>query len=146
LIVEDHEMSMQRVITAGLAAMAVGIWAGCDSRPQTSNPGTPAPHGGELILMPGGQGYLEVVRKPAAAAGGTISQEVSFYVLDQDSRPRTPSSGVLVLGKKRINLALNGDGLSTPDGPPLFAKGDLDGVLETEIEGKKLSIPLGVRQ
>ena len=33
----------------------------------------------------------------------------------------------------------------TPEGPPLFPKGDVDGTLTVELDGKPVNIPMGVR-
>ena len=56
-----------------------------------------------------------------------------------------PSSGTLTVGKKKVTLKSEGDALVTPTGPPLFAKSDVDGILSVDLDGKPISIPLGVR-
>ncbi len=129
-------------------SVVVALVLGCDGRPQTSDAGPPAPHEGKLVLLPGGKGYVEVVKKPAAPRGTSMSAEASFYFLDEYSRPRSdaPQSGTLVLGKKSVALKSTGEGLATPDGPALFARGDVDGILNIELDGKPMSIPLGVRE
>jgi hypothetical protein len=56
-----------------------------------------------------------------------------------------PTSAKLVLGKKKVTLKVQDGGLTTPDGPPLFPKGGVDGTLSAELDGKIVDIPLGVR-
>jgi hypothetical protein len=126
----------------------IGILAGCgEGPPSTSNPGTPPPHGGSLIALPGARGYVEVVKKDAAPAKGSLTGEVSFYFLKDPSTPYSPAptAGTLTVGNKKIALQSEGDALVTPGGPPLFAKGGLDGTLSVELDGKTTSVPLGVR-
>ena len=96
--------------------------------------------------MPGGKGYLEVVRKEAASAKTPLIGEVSFFFLKDASTPYSPapSSGTLTIGNKKVPLKAEGDALVTPNGTPLFAKG-LDGVVSVELDGKTTTIPLGVR-
>lgn len=128
-------------------AWCVFAVSGCGGSPSTSNPGPAPPHEGRLVLLAGGRGYLEIVHKPAAKPKGPTSGEASFYFLTPDGLPRTPAptGGTLVLGKKSVPLVSAGEALTTPDGPSLFPKGELDGLLNVELEGKPVSIPLGVR-
>jgi hypothetical protein len=49
------------------------------------------------------------------------------------------------VGKKTITLKPDGDGLVTPNGPPLFPKGGRDGILSVDLGGKPTKVPLGVR-
>jgi hypothetical protein len=98
--------------------------------------------------MPGAKGYVEVVQKPATSPKTSMTGEVSFYLLKEDgSTPVSPAptTGTLAVGKKTVTLQPEGDGLTTPNGPPLFANGGLDGVLSVELDGKPVNIPLGVR-
>lgn len=120
---------------------------GCGGPPSTSNPGPAPPHDGRLVPLAGGRGYVEVVHQPAASPKGPTSGEAAFYFLTSDGLPRTPAptSGTLVLGQKSVTLQPSGDALRTPDGPPVFPKGELDGLLNVELDGKPISIPLGVR-
>jgi len=120
---------------------------GCGQGSLTSNPGTPPPHGGHLVKLPGGRGYVEVVKKAVASSKEPTSGEATFYFLKNVTDPYSPalSSGTLTVGKKKVTLKGEGDALVTPTGPPLFAKGDVDGVLSVELDGKPINIPLGVR-
>jgi hypothetical protein len=113
----------------------------------TSNPGTPPPHSGNLIVLPGGKGYVEVVKKSGVSGKAPVTGEVAFYFLKDMSTPFSPapSSGTLTVGKKKVSLKSEGDALVTPEGPPLFAKGDVDGALSVELDGKETTIPLGIR-
>jgi hypothetical protein len=126
----------------------LGTFAGCGGNAlSTSNPGDPPPHGGNLIVLPGGKGYVEVVRKETSSGNSPIAGEASFYVFKDmyTSYSPAPSVGTLTLGKKKITLKAEGEALVTPFGPPLFAKGDVDGTLSIELDGKATNIPLGVR-
>jgi hypothetical protein len=113
----------------------------------TSNPGIPPPHGGNLVKLHGGQGYVEVVKKAVASVKETTSGEATFYFFKDMTVPYSPapSSGTLTVGKKKMTLKSEGDALVTPSGPPLFAKGDVDGTLSVELDGKSINIPLGIR-
>jgi hypothetical protein len=76
------------------------------------------------------------------------SRPVSFYFLKDDAAtPYSPSpgAGTLAVGKKKVNLKAEGDGLVTPNGPPLFPKGGVDGWLIVDLGGKSINIPLGLR-
>jgi hypothetical protein len=132
---------------AGLVLL--GILTGCGGGPpSTSNAGPPPPHQGNLTTLPGGKGYVEVVQKKAASPTTPLTGEVSFYFLKDDgSTPfaPAPSTGTLTVGKKKITLEAQGDGLATPNGPPIFPKGGVDGELSVELDGKPVTIPLGVR-
>jgi hypothetical protein len=127
--------------------LLAAVLTGCGQGSLTSNPGTPPPHGGNLVKLPGGQGYVEVVKKAIASSKEPASSEATFYFLKDMTDPYSPapSSGTLTIGKKKVTLKNEGDALVTPSGPPLFAKGDVDGVLSVELDGKPISIPLGVR-
>jgi len=114
----------------------------------TSNPGTPPPHGGNLVKLRGGQGYVEVVKKAIASSKEPTTGEATFYFLKDTTVPYSPapSSGTLTVGDKKVTLKSEGDALVTPTGPPLFfAKGDVDGTLSVELDGKPINIPLGIR-
>jgi hypothetical protein len=137
---------MIRIVWAG-CLLLTGMLTGCGGAPSTSSPGTPPPHGGSLIVLPGGKGYVEVVRAAAASGKAPMTNEATFYFLKDMASPYSPAprSGILTIGKKKVALDPGGDGLVTPSGPSLFAKGDLDGILSVELEGKTINIPLGIR-
>lgn len=127
------------------------ILAGCTGcgggLPDTSNAGTPPPHQGTLLRMPGGAGFIEIVQQKAASPKSTMTGEVTFYFLREDGKPLTPAptGGTLTVGKKKVALKAEGDGLTTPSGPALYPKGGIDGELSVELDGKPRVIPLGVR-
>ncbi|WP_165221793.1 hypothetical protein [Aquisphaera insulae] len=125
---------------AGLAFLLAGCGGPSLS---TDNPGTPPPHGGEVINLPGGKGHVEVVKKSPSASGG----EVTFYFFKDSTTPYSPAptSGTFTSGKKEITLRPEGDGLTTPAGPAILRGGAIDGTLTVELDGQKLTIPLGVR-
>ena len=138
---------MFRIARAGCLVF-LGVLAGCGgSAPSTSDSGPPPPHKGKLIAIPGSMGYVEVVKKEVSGKS-PVSAEVSFYFLKDDGTTPfspSPSVGTLTVGKKKVDLKADGDGLVTPNGPPLFPKGGVDGVLSVELDGKSMNIPLGVR-
>jgi hypothetical protein len=100
-----------------------------------------------LLALPGGKGQVEVVRKEGASGSAPVTAEVSFYFFKDAGTPYTPapSAGTLTVGKKTVALKPEGDALVTPIAPPLFPKGQLDGDLTIELDGKPTTIPLGVR-
>ncbi len=116
---------------------------GCSSKIDLSNPGTPPPHGGTFLPIPNGTGYVEVVKgKP----GGP---EVAFYFFKDAKTPFSPGPtfGTLSVSDKfKVTLKAEGDGLVTPSAPPVFKDGEPKGNLFVELEGKKVLIPLGVRE
>jgi hypothetical protein len=132
-----------------VVSVVLGLLAGCSHRPSTSNPGPEPPHRGNLIMVPGGKTYVEVVQKQATSLKTPIAGEVTFYFLKEDGTTPVsppPSGGTLTVGKQTITLKPEGDGLATPSGPPLFARaGGVDGTLSVELDGQTVNIPLGVR-
>ncbi len=126
--------------------VTMSLFTGCAGGSPTWNPGTPPPHGGSVINLPGGKGYVEVVKKDVGSSKAPVTGEVSFYILKDmsTSYSPTPSTGTLTVGKKQVSLNAEGGALVTPNGPPLFTKGDPDGTLSVEIDGKTLNVPLGV--
>ncbi|MGA8349794.1 MAG: hypothetical protein WB773_18545 [Isosphaeraceae bacterium] len=134
-------------ITRAACFLLAAMLTGCGQGSLTSNPGTPPPHGGNLVKLHSGQGYVEVVKKAVASGKEPTSGEATFYFFKDMTVPYSPapSSGTLTVGKKKVTLKSEGDALVTPSGPPLFAKGDVDGVLSVELDGKSINIPLGIR-
>jgi hypothetical protein len=139
---------MSRIARAG-CTLLLGAVIGCGGGPpSTANPGTPPPHGGKLVKLPGGKEYIEVIQKTPASATTPMTGELTFYFLKEDGVTPispAPSTGTLEAGKKTITLKPDGDGLATPNGPPLFPKGGLDGILTVDLDGKPMKVPLGVR-
>jgi hypothetical protein len=138
---------MTEVARVGCLAFIVAL-SGCGGGfPSTSNAGPPPPHGGNLIAVRGEKIFVEVVQKESGSAKTPMNAEVSFYFLDNSSAPYSPAptSGTLVIGKKKVTLKADDGGLITPAGPPIFPKGGVDGTLSVELDGKLMSIPLGVR-
>jgi hypothetical protein len=127
--------------------LAALLAAGCGGQGATSDPGPPTPHGGELISLPGGKGFVEVVKKAGSTSKAPSIAEVSFYFHKTMTTPYSPAptSGSLTIGKKTISLQSSGDALVTPSAAAPLMKGDLDGVLSVELDGKPTAIPLGVR-
>ena len=104
--------------------MLFGILTGCGGGPpSTSNPGTAPPHRGNLVRIPGGKGFVEVVQKKAESPTATMTGEASFYFLKDDMTPVSPapSGGTLDVGKKKVVLKPEGEALVTPSGPPSSA-------------------------
>jgi hypothetical protein len=139
---------MIKLARAGSFLLLGILIGGGGGAPSTSNPGPPPPHGGNLIALPGEQGYVEIVKKPAGSGKAPLAAEVSFYFLKSDGTTPAlpgPAAGKLHVGHKEVALQAEGDALVTPSGPPLFAKGDVDGLLSVELDGKAMKIPLGIR-
>jgi hypothetical protein len=92
---------------------------------------------------------VEVVQKKAASPTTSLAGEVRFYFLKEDGTTPfspPPGSGTLTVGKQKVTLKSDGDGLATPNGPPLFARSDgVDGLLSVDLDGTSVNIPLGVR-
>jgi hypothetical protein len=126
----------------------LGLLGGCGGgAPSTSYSGPPPPHKGNVIAISGGKGYVEIVKKEVAGKS-PVSAEISFYFLrDDGATPYSPSpaAGTLTVGKKKVDLKAEGDGLVTPTGLPLFPKSVVDGLLSVNLDGKSIDIPLGLR-
>lgn len=138
---------MPRFARACFLCLMTTTLIGCGGGPSLSDPGPPPPHGGNLLRLPANAGYVEVVKKPSSSATTPMTGEVSFYFLKDASTPisPTPTVGTLTVGKKKVALKSEGDALVTPEGPPLFPKGDVDGILTVELGGKPVDIPMGIR-
>jgi hypothetical protein len=130
-------------------SLLLGLLAGCGG-PPTLNSGPEPPHHGNLVKVPGSKLYVEVVHKQAASPKTPMTGEATFYFLQEDGTTPVspaPSSGTLTVSKQKIALKPEGEGLTTPNGPPLFAKsGGVAGTLSVELDGKTVNIPLGVRE
>jgi hypothetical protein len=126
----------------------LGLLAGCGGgAPSTSYSGPPPPHKGSLVAISGGKGYVEIVKKEASGKS-PVSAEISFYFLRDDGATLyspSPNAGTLTVGQKKVDLKAEGDGLVTPNGPPLFPKSGLDGMLRVDLDGKSINIQLGLR-
>ena len=83
------------------------------------------PHGGNLIPLIGGKGYVEVVKKAVSSGDAPITGEVSFYFLKDMTTPfsPSPSAGTLTMGKNKVALKAEGDALITPFRPSPFRQG-----------------------
>jgi hypothetical protein len=142
---------MSRIVqAAGLVLLGLSLsllLTGCGGGSLTSDPGTPPPHEGQLVMIPGGKGFVEVVKREPSTPKAPLSGEATFYFLKDPKTPYSPapSSGVLTVGKKKVTLQSSGEGLATPNGPALFPKGGMDGVLTIQLDGQDVNIPLGVR-
>ena len=138
---------MFRIARSGCLVL-FGLVAGCGGgAPSTSYSGPPPPHKGNLVAFPGGKGYVEVVKKEVSGKS-PVRAEISFYFLRDDGvtlYSPSPSAGTLTVGKKKVDLNAEGDGLVTPNGPPLFPKSGVDGMLRVDLDGKSINIPLGLR-
>jgi hypothetical protein len=138
---------MFRIARSGCLVF-LGCLAGCGGvAPSTSYSGPPPPHKGNLVAISGGKGYVEVVKKEVSPRS-PVSAEISFYFLrDDGTTPYSPSpgAGTLTVGKKTVDLKAEDDGLVTPNGPPLFPKKGVDGMLRVDLDGKSINIPLGLR-
>jgi hypothetical protein len=99
--------------------------------------------------MSDGKGFVEVVQKKAESPTTPMTGEVTFYFIKEDGKTAVspaPSAGTLTVGKQKITLKSEGEGLATPSGPPLFAKtGGVDGLLSVDLDGKPVNVPLGLR-
>jgi hypothetical protein len=137
---------MLGITRAGALVLVAMLAGGCGGSPTMSS-GPAPPHQGHLITLPGGKGYVEVVKKDAASTKAALTAEESFYFLKEGATPLSPapSGGIFTVGTKTVTLQSEGDALITPNGPPLLPKGGLDGVLAVELNGQAIKIPVGVR-
>jgi hypothetical protein len=117
-----------------MLALLIGC-GGPGGAPKLDESGPAPPHGGEMIRMPGGKGFVEVVTK-----GGSTA----FYFLKDAETPLSPApkTAVLTVGSKKVTLKSQGEALAVPDGPSPFPKGVVDGILSVELDGKSVNVPL----
>ena len=145
--------SKMRISTHISCVCFLGLLVGCRGGLRELDPGDPAPHGGEMILLRDDRGVIEVVQKKVTAQ--PVTAEISFYFYkdskDNGGKPYAPwdsmpESGFLMIGKnQKIDLIVDDDALVTPSGPALFAKKEIEGQLSIVIAGETLVIPLEVR-
>ncbi len=138
----------------GIACMCLfPLMIGCGGGLRELDPGDPAPHGGEMILLRDDRGVIEVVKKETTEQ--SVTGEVSFYFYkdpkENGGKPygpwdSMPESGVLLIGKnQKVDLVVSDDALVTPTGPALFAKKEVGGELSIKIDGETMLIPIEVR-
>jgi hypothetical protein len=145
--------SKMRISTRISVVCLLGLLIGCGGGLRELDPGDPAPHGGEMILLRDDRGVMEVVQKKVTEQ--PVKGEISFYFYkdpkDNGGKPfapwdSMPESGFLMVGKnQKVDLIVDDDALITPSGPALFAKKEIDGQLSINIDGETLVIPLEVR-
>ncbi len=124
------------------------LLTGCGPKDGTYAVKLPPPHGGNFVVIPGNKGLVEVVKKANTGKETSITGELTFYFFKDEATPYKPgpTTGTLTYGKNNtVTLKLEGDGLTTPEGPSLFKGGEPDGTLSAYIDGKSVMVPLGVR-
>ena len=143
-----NNRALGRLCLCLLGLCLAGSVVGCHGDTlSTTDLGTAPPHAGSLITLPGGRGFIEVVKKEGQAP---ITSEVAFYFYrDSVYTPldSIPETGELVMdGKRKVSLISDGEGaLVTPTGPVLFGKRDVEGMLIVEVDGETRQIPIGIR-
>jgi hypothetical protein len=133
------------------AFLLTTILAGCG--PTRPNLPPPPPHGGTAFPLPGGKGFVEVLRQDASSQAGLT--QLVIYFLDADCKPlRTGATSVSFKprgGRGAATVALlptgnadspNAGGLASP---PFPDPGEIVGVLSAKIESKPVSVDINIR-
>ena len=139
-------MKLARLLAISIAS----ILAGC-SQPQA--PLSPrAPHGGMLFSLPDATGSVEVARQAVADKPGVT--RLYLYCLDADMKPMTPSPTAAALksrgrGARSFDFKPSSDSDPSKAGalesPDLPDQGDIDGELSVTINGKPVTLSIGIR-
>jgi hypothetical protein len=134
-----------------LLALAIpAVWAGCGG-PSTSGPAGPqASHGGSLLPIARGNGFVEMVFEPGdPKAKGRVKGKVAAYFLNRDgSGPPDPAPTDVIFtdeSGKSYPLTSKGQGdaggLRFESGPLSLPTGiEPAGKLEAKLGGESLSI------
>jgi len=130
-------------------ALIAAALAGCE--PAGPRGVLSAPHGGTLIDLPEGKGFVEVLRRDAPGKPG--GSRVVLVFLDAVRRPMVapPASATLKLrtdAGKSIDLKPTDP--ADPDGPAALASpplpaGEIEGQVTATVDGKPAVLTINVR-
>lgn len=128
--------------------------AGCGGSGPPATRGVPASHGGTLLPLPDGSGFVEVVVEPDNPKGGGPKAKgrlVMFFLNRDGSGPPTPApAGVTFTDDAGKTYPLSpkaaADSARFESAAATFPVGrDLSGELKATTGGRAVSIPVAVR-
>ena len=130
--------------------LITSILAGCDSPGPILPP--PPPHGGTPFPLPGGKGFVEVLRQDAPDQPGLT--QLVIYFLDAECKPLPSASTTASFqprGRGAAPVALKpvGDADPTKAGglasAPFRDPGEVVGVISATIDSKPVSVAISIR-
>ena len=140
---------MARASLRAVLCLAASL-AGCGGPSPTLPP--PPPHGGTAFPLPGGKGFVEVLRQdPPDQAGRT---QLVVYFIDPERQPLRAAPTVASFQpriRKAAAIALKPTQDADPSkagglaSTPFEDPGDIAGTLSATIEGKPASVAINIR-
>ena len=124
--------------------------AGCGGS-ATSRSAAP-PHGGSLVDLPEGRGYVEILKQTAPGKAGRSS--IVVYFLDPDKNAMTPVPSAVtfkgqVTGNKPIAFKpIEGAGATKAGGlasEPIADRGEIEGDLTATTGSGPVTVPIMIR-
>src|SRR5262245_24989375 len=140
---------MTRASSIAVLCLSASL-AGCAREGPALPP--PPPHGGTAFPLPGGKGFVEVVRQEAPDQAGRTRIVVFFIDSGPKPLPSAPTTASLVpRGRKATAIALRPTQAADPStsgglaSTPFDEPGDVAGLLSATIDGKPATIPISLR-
>jgi len=141
--------SLGRILCAAAACAA-----GCGGSGPSDARGVPASHGGTVMPLPGGSGYVEILvaaGSPNDAGPKSRGRVVAYFLNTDGSGPPSPPPADVTFtdeaGKSYpLTPKAGGDAARFETGPGAFPVGrDLSGELKATIGGQAVSTPVATR-
>jgi hypothetical protein len=126
------------------------VLAGCDRARPTLPP--PPPHGGMAFVLPGGKGFVEVLRQDLPDQPGQT--QLVVYFLDAGCNPLRPPATAASFrprGRGAAPVAIKSTGDTAPSdagrlaSAPFRDPGEIVGVLSATIESTPVSVAISLR-
>lgn len=131
--------------------LLVGLLLGCGGGTPSTIPTTAPPHGGSLLNLPDGKGYVEIVIKPIKQ-GDKSQSEFQIYFLGPDRNSAlSPAPSVarltvsLPVGEKTIELQPKDGVFLSPPAESLLNGHDLSGNLNVDLGSGPIKIEISNR-
>jgi hypothetical protein len=139
---------MTRALLSAVLLLGTAL-AGCDP-PKPVLPPSP-PHGGTAFPLPGGKGFVEVLRQESPDQPGLT--QLVIYFLDAECKPiRSPATAASFQprGRGAAPVALKPTGDAEPKAgglasAPFRDPGEIVGVLSATIEGAPAAVAINLR-
>jgi hypothetical protein len=147
-------MKYIRIKTTLLLTLPVLWLQGCGSSTPTTGPNVAAVHGGNLLTLPGGKGYVEFLVEPGEGTAKTKKSKAVAYFLKVDSSgPLDPApSDVTFTPEGGSSVTLKSDGgvlksgrYASDAGLALAAGRDVTGELSANVGGDVVRVAILAR-
>jgi hypothetical protein len=149
-------MRVIRIKTASLLLLPV-LWVpGCGSSTPTAGPNIAAAHGGNVLALPGGKGYVEFLVEAvggAAKSKNQKSQAVAYFLKVDGSGPLDPAPSDVTFtpeGGSAVTLKPDGSGskagrFASEPGLTLLAGREVAGELSASVGGEVVKVTVLAR-